>query len=93
MGKLTLNRRQEDRSSDRVSDRETRAEKKQAKLAIAPVRRYNDHVQSAQLLWSFAVGLFLILAALFQWTSPKNALMEQDRSPAQIRLDFSSQGS
>jgi len=46
--------------------------------------RYGD-VQSGQLLWSFAVALCLVLAALLQWTAPKNALMENDRTPAQIR--------
>jgi hypothetical protein len=66
---------------------------KEVPKGISPVRRYNDHVHSGQLLWSFAVALCLMLAALLQWTSPKNALMEQDRAPAQIRLDLSNQGS
>lgn len=50
-----------------------------------PTARYGDYVQSGQLLWSFAVALCLVLAALLQWTAPKNALMENDRTPAQIR--------
>lgn len=54
-----------------------------AKAQASP--RYGDHVQSGQLLWSFAVALCLVLAALLQWTAPKNALMENDRTPAQIR--------
>lgn len=78
------NRRPEDRKDE---------PRKEGPKALAPVRRYNDHVHSGQLLWSFAVALCLMLAALLQWTSPKNALMEQDRAPAQIRLDLSNHGS
>jgi hypothetical protein len=50
-------------------------------------RRSADSGHSGQLLWSFAVAICLILAALLQWTSPKNALMEQDRAPAQIKYE------
>lgn len=78
------NRRPEDRKDE---------DRKEGSKGLAPVRRYNDHVHSGQLLWSFAVAFFVMLAALLQWTSPKNALMEQDRAPAQIRLDLSNQGS
>ncbi len=60
---------------------------------LPPVRRYSDHVHAGQLLWSFAVAFLLVLAALLQWTSPKNALLEQDRAPAAIRLDLSNNGS
>ncbi len=50
-------------------------------------RRSADSSHSGQLLWSFAVAVCLILAALLQWTAPKNALMEQDRTPAQIKYE------
>lgn len=50
-------------------------------------RRAADSGHSGQLLWSFAVAVCLILAALLQWTSPKNALLEQDRGPAQIKYE------
>lgn len=79
-------RRQDDRLGQKSS-----AEKRAA-IAV-PIRRYNDKVHSGQLMWSFAVAFCLVLAALFQWSSPKNALLEQDRSPAAIRLDLSSGGS
>lgn len=52
-----------------------------------PDRRASDRGHAGQLLWSFAVAICLILAALLQWTAPKNALMEQDRAPAQIRFE------
>jgi predicted metal-binding membrane protein len=52
-----------------------------------PDRRSADRGHSGQLLWSFAVAVCLILAALLQWSAPKNALLEQDRSPAQIRFE------
>lgn len=52
-----------------------------------PERRAADRGHAGQLLWSFAVAICLILAALLQWTAPKNALMEQDRAPAQIRFE------
>jgi hypothetical protein len=52
-------------------------------------RRRDENLQTSQLLWSFAVAVCLILAALLQWSAPRNALMEQDRAPAQIRLDRS----
>lgn len=79
-------RRQEDRH-----ERKTASAKNN--VLAPPIRRYNDQVHSGQLLWSFAVAFFVVLAALFQWSAPKNALLEQDRSPAQIRLDLSSGGS
>lgn len=53
----------------------------------SPERRASDRGHAGQLLWSFAVAICLILAALLQWTAPKNALMEQDRAPAQIRFE------
>ena len=53
----------------------------------SPERRASDRGTSGQLLWSFAVAVCLILAALLQWTAPKNALLEQDRAPAQIRFE------
>lgn len=53
----------------------------------SPERRASDRGHAGQLLWSFAVALCLILAALLQWTAPKNALLEQDRAPAQIRFE------
>lgn len=53
----------------------------------SPDRRSADRGHAGQLLWSFAVAICLILAALLQWTAPKNALMEQDRAPAQIRFE------
>jgi len=53
----------------------------------APERRASDRGHAGQLLWSFAVAICLILAALLQWTAPKNALLEQDRAPAQIRFE------
>lgn len=56
-------------------------------LRKSPERRSTDHGHAGQLLWSFTVALVLILAALLQWTAPKNALMEQDRAPAQIRFE------
>lgn len=52
-----------------------------------PERRAADRGHAGQLLWSFAVAICLILAALLQWTAPKNALIEQDRAPAQIRFE------
>lgn len=52
-----------------------------------PDRRAADRGHAGQLLWSFAVAICLILAALLQWTAPKNALLDQDRSPAQIRFE------
>ena len=62
---------------------------KAAELATrkAPERRASDRGHAGQLLWSFAVAICLILAALLQWTAPKNALLEQDRAPAQIRFE------
>jgi hypothetical protein len=58
-----------------------------ASAGNAPERRASDRGHAGQLLWSFAVAICLILAALLQWTAPKNALMEQDRAPAQIRFE------
>ncbi len=69
------NRRQEDRVS-------------QSRIGAKPVeRRFADHSHSAQLLWSFVVAVVLIFTAAWQLASPKNALMEQDRQPAQIRFE------
>jgi hypothetical protein len=50
-------------------------------------RRASDRGHTGQLLWSFAVAICLILAALLQWTVPKNALIEQDRAPAQMHFE------
>lgn len=63
-------------------------------LRKSPERRSADRGHAAQLLWSFIVAVCLILAAVLQWTAPKNALLEQDRAPAQIRFETinSSQG-
>ncbi|MBS1963199.1 MAG: hypothetical protein JST04_13365 [Bdellovibrionales bacterium] len=58
-----------------------------------PERRASDRGHAGQLLWSFAVAICLILAALLQWTAPKNALMEQDRAPAQIRFETTANSS
>ncbi|MBC7386327.1 MAG: hypothetical protein H7301_09245 [Cryobacterium sp.] len=70
-----------------------RAPKRNKPSAVAvPIRRYSDQVHAGQLLWSFAVALGLVLTALLQWSAPKNALLEQDRVPAQIRLDLSRSG-
>lgn len=53
----------------------------------SPDRRASDRGNAGQLLWSFAVAVCLILAALLQWTAPKNALLDQDRAPAQVRYE------
>jgi hypothetical protein len=74
------NRRTEDRSERERETGET----------TVVERRREDHLHTSQLLWSFAVAVCLILAALLQWSAPRNALMEQDRAPAQIRLERSS---
>lgn len=52
-----------------------------------PERRAADRGHAGQLLWSFAVAICLILAAFFQWTAPKNALLDQNRAPAQLRFE------
>jgi hypothetical protein len=70
----------------RMEDRAERDERMSSKV---PERRVDQAaVQTNQLLWSFAVAVCLILAALLQWRTPRNALMEQDRAPAQIRLEL-----
>jgi hypothetical protein len=58
-----------------------------SKVRNAPDRRAADRGHTGQLLWSFAVAICLVLAALLQWTVPRNALMDQDRAPAQIRFE------
>lgn len=78
------------RTPRKAADQETKHPKPTA--VALPVRRYSDHVHAGQLLWSFAVALCLVLAALLQWTAPKNALLEQDRAPAQIRLELTRNG-
>lgn len=50
------------------------------RVGVNPVHRN-------QLWWSALIALVLALTAIFKWTSPKNALMEQDRSPASYRSD------
>lgn len=42
-----------------------------------------DRIHKHQLWWSFSIAIVLGFAAIFQWGAPKNALLEQDRSPAQ----------
>lgn len=67
----------------RLEDRAT-----QSAVGAKPVeRRLADHSHSAQLLWSFVVAVVLIFTAAWQLASPKNALMEPDRQPAQIRFE------
>jgi hypothetical protein len=68
-----------------MEDRSDR-ERETGETAIVE-RRREDHLHTNQLLWSFAVAVCLILAALLQWSAPRNALMEQDRAPAQLRLE------
>jgi hypothetical protein len=62
---------------------------KENEQVTATTRRRDTDIHTNQLLWSFAVALCLILAALLQWSAPRNALLEQDRAPAQLRLDLS----
>lgn len=70
------NRRAEDKT-DRESTR-----------TVTTTSRRHDDIHTNQLLWSFAVALCLILAALLQWSTPRNALLDQDRTPAQVRLEL-----
>ena len=49
-----------------------------------------DRIHRHQLWWSFTVAFAVGLAAIFQFGTPKNALLNQDRMPASaepIRLD------
>jgi hypothetical protein len=83
--------KRENRHVDAKSGADTKPDAKPTALDLgarkSPERRASDRGSSGQLLWSFAVAVCLILAALLQWTAPKNALLEQDRAPAQIHFE------
>ncbi len=81
--------KKEQKGAEKISEPKSVVKAPAAELGPrkSPERRASDRGHAGQLLWSFAVAICLILAALLQWTAPKNALMEQDRSPAQIRFE------
>ena len=51
-------------------------------MILQKSRRKEDHIQSAQLIWSCVVALSLGIAAIFHLGLPRNALIEPDRAPA-----------
>lgn len=57
------------------------------KTAQPPRRAQENQIHRNQLWWSGFIALVLALAAIFKWGAPKNALIEQDRSPASYRSD------